>query len=479
MKAEIEKEEWFEFVSHFAEAVADCINYVRGYVSGSEYVPKHYNFPRLSSSSSPFPSVSQYYEGGPIDYSAIIYRSGLGGLFAFQEQLAEKIESVAKLLRFIESHPNLKDYFASPLPSSTGEQVFATWMVYTMLGSAVDRYCHTHGLEYDKKKSFYNLWPIVKSVRPAMLDIALVVPIALTKFDFSRIKLGDGKYIVRIPDPYQLARADQIYHGSGVPQNLVSAATHAFVSTGWQLPNDTNYDARQALGNTRAFDTTEIDKFFAALRAATGRETGYAQILYLPRKWTFDYKATLPSVYGGTIRRYPSAFDDFGWTRDVSPISLDEAKEVARLYNKILVRTENKITLALKRLNSCLIRDNVADAILDATIGLEVLLGDNETDSIGYKLRMRAAALTMVDPHKRKTATEIKETMVKVYDKRSAIVHGSKRGSRKAKKAEPSTDEQVKQQAIDLLRYILDVMVEKPEYLKDGALDALMLGDPA
>jgi hypothetical protein len=38
-------------------------------------------------------------------------------------------------------------------------------------------------------------------------------------------------------------------------------------------------------------------------------------------------------------------------------------------------------------------RDDAVDAILDATIGLEVLLGDQENQALSYKLRLRAGAL--------------------------------------------------------------------------------------
>jgi hypothetical protein len=53
-------------------------------------------------------------------------------------------------------------------------------------------------------------------------------------------------------------------------------------------------------------------------------------------------------------------------------------EDVRRLYNLILGRREERVAIALKRLNSCMTRDDAVDAILDATIGLEVLLGDQK-----------------------------------------------------------------------------------------------------
>ena len=60
--------------------------------------------------------------------------------------------------------------------------------------------------------------------------------------------------------------------------------------------------------------------FFAALRLATGIETGYAQILMIPRKWTFEYLADLIPSYGVTVRRYPNHFDNYGWSSHQIPI---------------------------------------------------------------------------------------------------------------------------------------------------------------
>ena len=54
------------------------------------------------------------------------------------------------------------------------------------------------------------------------------------------------------------------------------------------------------------------------------------------------------------------------------------------------------IRLAINRLNGCLTRTDPADAILDATIGLELLLGDDQNQSLSYKLRLRAAALAIL-----------------------------------------------------------------------------------
>ena len=81
-------------------------------------------------------------------------------------------------------------------------------------------------------------------------------------------------------------------------------------------------------------------------------------------------------------------------------------------------------------------RDDPADVILDATIGLELLLGDADNQAIFWKLRMRAAALVGLD-RDRAAMTQISNDVDRVYGLRSTIVHGSNRRKVKADAADP------------------------------------------
>lgn len=81
------------------------------------------------------------------------------------------------------------------------------------------------------------------------------------------------------------------------------------------------------------------------------------------------------------------------------------------------------VRLATRRLNSCLTRNDPSDSVLDGTIGLELLLGDDQNQSLSYKLRLRAAALTWLNGSSI-PAAEIADKVKQVYAARSAIVHG-------------------------------------------------------
>jgi hypothetical protein len=113
-------------------------------------------------------------------------------------------------------------------------------------------------------------------------------------------------------------------------------------------------------------------------------------------------------------------------------------EDVRRLYNLILGRREERVAIALKRLNSCMTRDDAVDAILDATIGLEVLLGDQENQALSYKLRLRAGALARLSGTRK--PADVVASVKKIYEVRSAIVHGLKTKKPKKRLLEPEAD---------------------------------------
>ena len=122
-------------------------------------------------------------------------------------------------------------------------------------------------------------------------------------------------------------------------------------------------------------------------------------------------------------------------------------------------------------------RDDDVDAILDATIGLEVLLGDpDESQALAFKLRMRAGALA-VFMSKGQSSGEVFETMKVVYEARSAIVHGHIRKPRRKRLLVPEEERYASERdlATDLLRSILDVLLEFPHYLNPANIDRELL----
>jgi len=223
-----------------------------------------------------------------------------------------------------------------------------------------------------------------------------------------------------------------------------------------------------------------IESFFSALRVGTGIETGYAQMLWVPRGWALSYYCDLTSVYGTTLRRYPSEYDNYGWVYKGATVETEHLPEMRRLYRAVASNPSEGMRLALSRLNACLTRSDAADAILDGTIGLELLLGDEQNQSLSYKLRLRAAALALLHADPAYPATEVASKVKRLYAARSSIVHGlRKKRSKKASEPEDTRNANDRLLASDLLRFVLNVLLTNPAYLDPAKIDEgiLLKGD--
>ncbi|MGO4117810.1 hypothetical protein ELH53_07150 [Rhizobium ruizarguesonis] len=124
-------------------------------------------------------------------------------------------------------------------------------------------------------------------------------------------------------------------------------------------------------------------------------------------------------------------------------------------------------------------RDDAVDAILDATIGLEVLLGDQENQALSYKLRLRAGALARLSGTRK--PADVVASVKKIYEVRSAIVHGLKTKKPKKRLLEPEAEPFAAERAAaaDMLRFAIDLLLEHPVYLDPLKIDADLLIEPA
>jgi hypothetical protein len=302
----------------------------------------------------------------------------------------------------------------------------------------------------------------------------------MTHFEAGHFRLSETSYITKIPKNLQLARARVKSFGSGATSMVVGAATHAFVSNDWSLDAIAVEEVWKSLSQSSPNLLDAVDSFFGALRVATGISTGYAQMLWVPRGWALEYFCELTPVYGMTLRRYPSDYDNYRWSRPGDMVTTDHLKEVRRIYAAVLANQSEAMRLSISRLNGCLTRDDAADAILDGTIGLELLLGDDQSQSLSYKLRLRAAALAILHGDSAYSAAEVASKVKRLYEARSAIVHGRrKKSSKKASEPAEFSHSEERLLASDLLRFVLNVLLMSPEYQDPARIDAglLLRGD--
>lgn len=471
------REQFKRYLELFSEAFDELHEAVIKQINlPSQYVPPHHNYPVMSMTDASFPifhDTGFYRDSGPKDYVGTLRPRTLVGLLGGYARPQHGFPMGTKLASFLREHEigkrlNLDERPLPELPPSDHN-------VDHLVGDAVERYMHQYGVDapVDAKRRDAVIRPLALGTVYRKLDVSFVVPIVLTRFQVKYFRLTETSYIVRMPKKFQLARARTKRWGSGAVGHVAGAATHAFVSNGWSLDEAGGVDdVRTSLGQASPNMQEAADAFFGALRVATGISTGYAQLLWVPRHWALDYFCDLTPVYGVTVRRYPSEYDDYGWSRATEIVTTTQLDEVRRVYQAVTASESEAIRLAINRLNGCLTRTDPADAILDATIGLELLLGDDQNQSLSYKLRLRAAALAILHGDPANPPKEVAAKVKRLYEARSVIVHGrSKKRSKKAAERTDTSHANERLVATDLLRFVLNVLLANPQYLDPAKID--------
>ncbi|UPK34687.1 hypothetical protein IVB18_42915 [Bradyrhizobium sp. 186] len=436
-------------------------------------------YPTFSLRENGMPSLSDgaFTGAGPLEYSSLLdppysdHEARRLGKFP-----PARFPAVARLVAFSCEYPEIARI---PGPSSDAENPIVKVAIELLVARAAD----VHFLRFGETPvtaatRTVVLKPLFNGSFDARLNLAVLAPIALARFDFGRMRLGPSAFIMRMSPDLQRARWEMKAYGANGHDQVLAAATHAFVLTGWDIPNGNWNELDQTLSNFSSDVRERIDALFAALRIETGIETGYAQEVRLARGWRHRHNYGLPDVYAVGARRYPEVFDDFGWNRGNLPlVTKAQMREVARLFEALEQSPGERLALATRRLNTAMTRSDFADAILDATIALEVLLGDGDGQAISWKLRMRAAALAGIEEGQA-GGKAMNDAISKVYATRSAIVHGARR--RGAPNAHAERDLAAKEQSLDVLRRMLKILIQRPEFLDLHRIDSdLLMAPPA
>ncbi len=250
----------------------------------------------------------------------------------------------------------------------------------------------------------------------------VVVPLVMTAFETTEpVHLIDSYWLEPMDESLHRTRALNMLHNDAVSPWIAAAATHAIVQRNSTFPNSMwPPDLRR--GPTPAPVPLEtVDRILECLHIATGKKSGYAQIVVRSDNWVSSsgWLGDLPHVWrAATVKAYPDDFDG-GWLRPKEPITADEVSEVASMV-AALEGSPTNVRLAARRCFRSTFRADIEDEILDATIGIEALLSHGR-DELTHRMSQRAAAAL---------ATEfqpniIYELLKQVYSQRSQIVHGS------------------------------------------------------
>ncbi|KWV55728.1 hypothetical protein AS026_37465 [Rhizobium altiplani] len=479
MRSPNRKEAINKYIELFQAAFDELHEAVVANAKAATHISRHHDYPNMSRLDTGFPAFGQfgfYNEATPRDYLSLVRPNRILGLLAGYQRPEVGFPKGEKLAAFLRG-----DNLGKRLDLWRYDGEPSDGPIDILVGGCVERYIHLYGVDaaIDAKRRDKVIFPVMFGTISKTLNVSLVVPIAMTHFDVDRFRLSETTYITRIPRKMQLARARMSTMGTGAVSSVVGAATHAFVSRQWTVGETNNiHEVRNSLSWLAPDAMNAIDSFFGALRVATGVRTGFAQALWVPNGWALDYFCDLTPVYGATLRQYPNEFDNYGWLEQRTPITRGQLEDVRRIYGRIVESKSEAVRLALKRLNGCLTRTDAADAILDGTIGLELLLGDDQNQSLSYKLRLRAGVLSRLSGDTTRDAAKTAAQVKQLYAARSAIVHGIRRKETK-KTSEPADTRYEKERllASDLLRFILDVLLTHPEYQTPGKIDEdLLLG---
>jgi hypothetical protein len=406
--------------------------------------------------------------GGPKDYASALTADKIG------------VEpSFSALREHFRNTPNLwKRLISSRMEEGKDQKEFLDIETRLFVGYLTDRYIHIYNTHDFSVSNLLPLYLPLEAERiQENLAVDLWVPVLFVKFKTDEFRFDERTSLRRISEKMHLARAEQRNYGLAIHDLVMGAATHSFVLTGFNVPNSEYGEWQNTTSTASAYPMSSVDLLFSVLRLVTGLDTGYAQLLLEPQGWAHNYRSDLPYLTGTSVRKYPPLFEDYYWNRttvpEITEISLKEIGDSYRQINKLSdIKAKNRILLATKRLNDCLLRENEEDSILDIASALEALLTPGDNTEITHKLATRLAALAKFAKTS-EPASVVFRNVKKIYAHRSNVAHGNVEKLKKSRDIRISDTESVPavKFATDYLRLALRILIQFPQYLEPNRID--------
>ncbi len=445
-----------------AAAAREAIGVVRAVLDGEGHVLGYSEYPHLSWFDSGFPHLSTRRYPEIKEYSdAFRYQPGAKDS---ERVMFGELASFLALQNYCLGHERIRNRFAHGRSSEHAREKLMKISSDLLARQLMERFLHLH---VDAEPSDELLLPIYLPLEAPIiadeLEFDILVPIVLTHFpeiDTEKItdslslrKLNEDEHLARWPTGTRITES--------VNELVLSAATHAFVFTGHKVTADDW--AHRWTNAIEDLPWSSIDLAFDVLRVVTGFRTGYAQLVYQPKGWVDGYVATLPPlIHGPLVRRYPEAFENWGWIRQRPSVDRDKLPQVTETLR--VLSGDPRLQLAARRFSESFLRRNEDDAVVDLCTCLEVLLTDDSKTEVLHKLRFRAAAVVAthwpgVDPEVVFDAVSV------VYALRSRLLHGTT--STNQAKAEAKTEELRKvkwgsgeERTLDIARWIAQSVLQ-------------------
>lgn len=389
--------------------------------------------------------------------------------FAFDD-----LETMGELSTYVENTPSLL-VRVQPLDESAEYRVLAKRMtdfaVKSLPISIFDR-AKALGLAMDEMGLVDLYRQKEMSWLAPELAYQLVVPLVLTDLDIEDTFEIDDQSRIEVLSDEDLSAMASDYDISGVPGPVADAARFAIVIDMPPMPNPGQ--DRRLLIREEVPDTAGVEALCEAMRITTSTPTGWARVFRRPVGWSDHWKDALPPfTLIHTARRYPSAFDDYGWLKPGRKVTREELAQLPAV-TAALADAGRPTRLAARRLSTALIRDTPDDQLIDACIGLEAVLGQRGAE-LSYRIALRAAALLSSRATNPPPPDVVFRMARTVYNRRSELVHGgtsTKYASFQNDDADPIPTNRL---AVRLLRDVLHERLLHDASWSVEVLDALVL----
>jgi Apea-like HEPN len=463
-----------QFFELFSEAVNTALKYARLSEQGKTYIASHRSFDLLYHENG-LPWITSSEFGGPKDYSSVINSGLLSSMIGGEQPpIFSEEQAFLALVKYARINSRLSSY----LVDAQGKHELLEIFLQSFVGRTLDRYVHVSNTTKDLNLD--HLLPIYAAIERHLfsqtLSISAVIPILFLKFEPQRLEVSDILSLEKLSDDFHITRAWRDRWSSEDNSLVEGSATHGLFVKGLAINNERYLETGRTRMDPDFYPVELIDQFFAAIRAATGYATGYAQIIAVPHGWSHSFRAKTILLDGPQLSKYPPAFERGYWNQEVPTVTNGQAQAIKDLCNGMericAGQNANKMRLAVHRLNLSALRTTDEDGIVDAMIAFEALLGSGNQE-MTHKVATRLAALYKISDPPR--ASEAFREMKKLYEFRSKVVHGGtdlekyrqiKRGDQNFPAVEV---------ALEHLRTAFRVLTNNPGLLQPETIDLFLL----
>lgn len=460
-----------EFKTLIEKCLIDGLEEVRAQLAEED--PKAWN-PMLEYHRD-YPSMSHRENGLPVFHLSNYGKRNYSTLLSNNKKHLE-LSSWRTYHRFFKASTDLRKYFKvyefgwqKPGTSEESLDTYCSVFTYHFLLSFLDSYIHIKGIEFDKFAFEQMVTSYIDSILCEKVVFDIIVPILYANFKFEMYHISEAITIKKISEKVQIARNVKKSNTVSVKDMVLAAATHAFYLPGWELDNSDINAVDKMLYDINAYNAPVeiIDSLFASLRVLTDVDTGYGQIIAVPTNCKRHFTADLMDVSVISDRKYPDKFEYSSYYLEIRAYAIEDLSDFGTIFERLI---KGQASFAMKKLNAASIRTNDEDSILDICSALESILTNDSKSEITYRLSIRASQLCKIHPFGNFTAKDIYLLCRKIYDHRSAIVHGDVKAMKKTKtiSIQEIRDIEIVKTALNLLRHLLKIIfLTKIEDVKD------------